>query len=92
MWNHSKKNRSLLVVCVLLGRTLAQVILQEVFNYLNFTVKVVSQVEHVSAQGEKILTWFLFSDVAQFFTYTISLVYILVYILYPYPIHILKTT
>lgn len=44
-----------LVVCVLLGRTLGWTILQKVFNILTFTVKLVSQAEHVSVQDKQ--TW-----------------------------------
>lgn len=40
------------------------------FNILTFTVKLASQAQHAEQTN---LSWFLFSDVAQFFTYTLSL-------------------
>lgn len=50
---------SLLVMCALLGRSLAWAILQKVCN--TFTVKVVSQAEHVSVQAKQ--TWAVSSSV-----------------------------
>lgn len=58
MWTDSYKRSSVVLALLCahcLGRTLAWAILQKVFNILTFTVKLMSQAEHVCVQGKQ--TW-----------------------------------